>query len=246
MLGGDVSLRLVALCVDANDPLGLARFWAEALRWVVDDETAEEIRVVPTDGTRFRVDFMPGTEAKVGQNRLHLDLTSTSLDDQRDSVARLVELGARHIDIGQRPDEAHVVLADPEGNEFCVIEPGNAFLADCGRLGSITCDGTREVGYFWSAALAWPLVWDQDEETAIRAPDGTGPLITWGGPPLLPKLGRNRLYLKVAPLDPAEHRVEVDRLVSLGATRVDIGKGDVDCVVMADPDSNEFCVLPAA
>jgi hypothetical protein len=44
-------------------------------------------------------------------------------------------------------------------------------------------------------------VWDQDEETAIRAPDGIGPLITWGGPPLPPKLGKNRLYLKVAPLD---------------------------------------------
>ena len=153
-----MSLRLVALCVDANDPLGLARFWAEALRWEVADETAEEIRRVPTDGTRFPIDFMPVPEPKVGPNRLHLDQTSTSLDDQRDSVARLVELGARHIDIGQRPDEGHVVLADPEGNEFCVIEPGNSFLADCGRLGSITCDGTRKVGYFWSAALAWPLV----------------------------------------------------------------------------------------
>lgn len=246
MLGSGMSLRLVALCVDANDPLGLARFWAEALRWEVADETAEEIRLVPTDGTRFRMDFMPFPEPKVGPNRLHIDLTSTSLDDQRDSVARLVELGARHIDIGQRPDEGHVVLADPEGNEFCVIEPGNSFLADCGRLGSITCDGTRKVGYFWSAALAWPLVWDQDEETAIRAPDGTGPLITWGGPPLPPKLGKNRLYLEVAPLDQAEQHAEVDRLVALGATRVDIGQGDVDWVVMADPDSNEFCVLRPA
>ena len=59
MLGSGMSLRLVALCVDANDPLGLARFWAEALRWEVADETAEEIRLVPTDGTRFRMDFMP-------------------------------------------------------------------------------------------------------------------------------------------------------------------------------------------
>jgi predicted enzyme related to lactoylglutathione lyase len=246
MLGSGMSLRLVALCVDANDPLGLARFWAEALRWEVADETAEEIRLVPTDGTRFRMDFMPVSEPKVGPNRLHLDLTSTSLDDQRDSVARLVELGARHIDIGQRPDEGHVVLADPEGNEFCVIEPGNSFLADCGRLGSITCDGTREVGYFWSAALGWPLVWDQDQETAIRAPDGTGPLITWGGGPLAPKLGKNRLHLEVAPLDQAEEHAEVDRLVAMGATRVDIGQGEVDWVVMADPDSNEFCVLRPA
>lgn len=246
MLGRGMSLRLVALCVDANDPLGLARFWAEALRWEVADGTAEEVRLVPTDGTRFRIDFMPVPGPKVGPNRLHLDLTSTSLDDQRDSVAGLVDLGARHIDIGQRPEEGHVVLADPEGNELCVIGPGNSFLAGCERLGAITCEGTREVGYFWSAALAWPLVWDQDEETAIRAPDGTGPLITWGGPPLPPKLGKNRLHLEVAPLDPADRHAEVDRLVALGATRVDIGRGDADRVAMADPDGNEFCVLPPA
>ena len=57
-----------------------------------------------------------------------------------------------------------------------------------------------EVGYFWSAALGWPLVWDQDEETAIRAPDGTGPFITWG-PPVAPKIGKNRLHLDIAPPD---------------------------------------------
>lgn len=239
-------LQLVALCIDANDPLGLARFWAEALGWQVQDETAEEVRLLPTDGTRFRVDFVPVLEPKTGPNRLHLDLTTTSLDDQRGSVAKLVELGARHIDIGQRPDEGHVVLADPEGNEFCVIEPGNSFLATCGRLGSITCEGTREVGYFWSSTLGWPLVWDQDEETAIRAPDGTGPLITWGGPPLPAKPGKNRLHLEVAPLAGADQHAEVQRLEGLGATRVDIGQGKVDWVVMADPDDNEFCVLRPA
>ncbi|MCU1428654.1 MAG: hypothetical protein JWL83_2654, partial [Actinomycetia bacterium] len=135
MQGGKTS-RLVALCFDANDPLGLARFWAEALHWQIDDATHDEIGLVPTDGTRFGVLFLPVPEQKAGRNRLHLDLTSTSIDDQQESVARLLELGARHIDIGQRPDEGHVVLADPEGNEFCIIEPENNFLADCGRFGS--------------------------------------------------------------------------------------------------------------
>jgi len=65
-------------------------------------------------------------------------------------------------------------------------------------------------------------------------------LITWGGPPLPPKLGKNRVYLEVAPLDQAELDAEVDRLVALGAARVDIGQSDVDWVVMADPDSNEL------
>ena len=239
----EMTSRLIALCFDANDPLELARFWAAALRWEIGDETVDVISLVPTDGTTFQIDFARVPEKKVGPNRLHLDLTTTSIDDQQDSVARFIELGARHIDIGQRPDEGHVVLADPEGNELCIIEPGNKFLAGCGRLGSITCDGTREVGYFWSATLGWPLVWDQDEETAIRAPDGTGPLITWGGPPLAPKVGKNRLHLDIAPPEHVDQQAEVDRLVALGAARIDIGEGDVDWVVMVDPDGNEFCVL---
>jgi Glyoxalase-like domain len=86
------------------------------------------------------------------------------------------------------------------------------------------------------------LVWDQDQETAIRAPDGTGPFITWG-PPLPPKLTKNRLHLAIAPPDHGDQRAEVDGLVSLGATRIDIGQGDVDWVVMVDPDGNELCVL---
>jgi predicted enzyme related to lactoylglutathione lyase len=240
-----MTARLVALCVDANDPLGLAHFWADALRWDVDGEPSDEIGLVPTDGTTFRVVFRPVPERKAGRNRIHLDLTTTSVDDQHESVSRLVELGARHIDIGQGPDEPHVVLADPEGNEFCVIEPENSFLAGCGRLGALSCDGSREVGYFWSNALDWPLVWDQDEETAIRAPDRTGPFITWGGGPQIPKIGKSRLHLDVTPPHDGDQHAEVDRLIALGATRVDIGQGPVDWVIMADPDGNEFCVLNA-
>ena len=234
--------RLVALAIDANDPLGLASFWARALRWETSEGTDGLVSLVPTDDTRFGIDFAPVPEKKLGKNRIHLDLTTTSIDDQTETVGRLVELGASHIDIGQGADEPHVVLADPEGNEFCVIEPGNSFLAGCGRLGAISCDGSREVGYFWSEALGWPLVWDQDEETAIRAPDGTGPFITWG-PPVPPKTTKNRLHLDIAPFATGDQQAEVHRLVSLGATRIDIGQGDVDWVVMADPDGNEFCVL---
>lgn len=236
-----MTLRLVALCFDANDPVGLARFWAAALHWDVSDRAGDEVGLVPTDGTRFGVRFRHVADPKVGKNRIHLDLTSTSLDDQQETVERLLALGGRHIDVGQSPDDSHVVLADPEGNELCIIEPENNFLATCGRFGSITCDGTPQVGQFWSEALGWPLVWDQDEETAIRAPDLTGPFITWG-PPLAPKIGRNRLYLDVAPADGVAQQAEVERLVALGATRIDTGRGEVDWVEMADPDDNEFRV----
>jgi catechol 2,3-dioxygenase-like lactoylglutathione lyase family enzyme len=234
--------RLDALVMDANDPQRLARFWGGVLGWeTADDHDGRTL--LPRDDTGFRLRFLPTREPKTGRNRMHFDLTSSSLEEQQRTVARALELGGRHFDVGQRPDEAHVVLADPEGNEFCVIEPGNNFLADCGFIGALSCDGSQQVGYFWSNALGWPLVWDQDEETAIRSPHG-GPKITWGGPPVNPKAGKNRLHLDLAPPDGSDQRAEVDRLVSLGATRIDIGRGDAGWVVMADPDGNEFCVVP--
>ena len=237
-----VTSRLISLCVDANDPLGLARFWAVALGWEIADESDEEVRLLPTDGTGFKLLFLPVPEAKSEKNRIHLDLTTRSLEDQAETVATLIDLGGRHIDVGQTVDDAHVVLADPEGNELCIIEPTNNFLATCDRLGSITCDGSPQAGYFWSDALGWPLVWDQDEETAIRSPEGTGPFITWG-PPVVPKRVKNRLHLDIAPPLGVDQQAEVQRLTSLGARAIDIGQGDVSWVVMADPDGNEFCVL---
>jgi predicted enzyme related to lactoylglutathione lyase len=237
-----MTCELRALCFDANDPLRLARFWAGVLGWEMAWDPRDGVALLPGDDTGFRLRFLPTQAQKAGQNHMHFDLTSTSLEDQQQTVDRSLRLGARHIDIGQRPEEGHVVLADPEGNEFCVIEPGNTFLADCGFIGAVSCDGSQEVGYFWSRALNWPLVWDQDLETAIRSPHG-GPKITWGGPPLPPRTGRSRLHLDLAPPPGGDQQEEVGRLVSLGASRIDIGQGAVSWVVMADPDGREFCVL---
>jgi Glyoxalase-like domain len=239
-----MTCHLVELCFDANDPLGLARFWAGVLDREMVDEAEDGIALLPGDDTGFLLRFSPTQEPKSVPNQMHFDLTSTSLEDQQQTVARSLDLGARHIDIGQRPEEGHVVLADPEGNEFCVIEPGNNFLAGCGFIGALSSDGSQEVGYFWSAALGWPLVWDQDQETAIQSPRG-GPKITWGGPPVREKTAKNRLHFDLAPPVDGDQLAEVERLVSLGAARVDIGQGDVDWVVLADPDGNEFCVLTA-
>jgi len=237
-----VPCHLVAVGFDANDPARLARFWAEALGWTLDDTDADEITLRPSDGTPPEIVFQRVPEQKADQNPIHFDLTTASLDDQRDSEARLLALGAQPVDIGQTAADLHIVLADPEGNEFCLIEPQNRFLAGAPRLGSITCNGPPRVGYFWSAALDWPLVWDQDDETAIRAPDGTGPFVTWG-PPVSHKTHKNRLHLDIAPPADGHQQAEVERLIALGARRIDIGQGDVTWVVMADPDGNEFCVL---
>ena len=115
-----MTLQLVDVVFDANDPMRLARFWAEALRWDIGETTDDEVALVPTDDTGFGILFGLVPEPKSSRNRIHFDLTTTSLDDQNDTLERLLELGAAHVDIGQGPDEDHVVLADPEGNEFCI------------------------------------------------------------------------------------------------------------------------------
>jgi catechol 2,3-dioxygenase-like lactoylglutathione lyase family enzyme len=228
--------RQLVVSFDAHDPARLAQFWAGVLGRVVQDA---ESALLPGGETQLSLRFVPGFTEKRGPNRMHVHLTSTDLADQQHTVATALRLGARHIDVGQLPEEEHVVLADPEGNEFCVIEPGNTFLAGCGFLGELACDGGREVGLFWSAALAWPLVWDQDQETAIQSPHG-GTKIAWGGPPEAAKVGRDRQRFDLVTVD-GEQLAEVDRLVSLGATR--LATAEDDTVALADPDGNEFCLV---
>jgi hypothetical protein len=235
--------HLVALTIDALDPSGLAGFWSGVLGRPVAEDPRGGVALLPPDDVGFVIRFAPTDVPKSVPDQMHFDLTSTSLDDQRATVERALALGGRHIDIGQGPEEEHVVLADPEGNEFCVLEPGNRFLAGCGFLGAVSSDGSQEVGRFWSRALAWPLVWDQDQETAVQSPRG-GPKITWGGPPVRAKAGKNRLHLDLAPDAGSDRAAEVDRLLGLGASRVDVGQGDdAAWSVLADPDGNEFCVL---
>jgi predicted enzyme related to lactoylglutathione lyase len=234
--------RLVALTFDAHDPSGLGRFWSGVLGRELVEEADGAVRVLPGDDKQFPLRFVPSQEEKAGPNQIHFDLTSAAAEDQQKTVARALELGARHIDVGQLPEEGHVVLADPEGNEFCVIEAGNNFLADTDLIGALSSDGSQAVGYFWSEALGWPLVWDQDQETAIQSPHG-GTKITWGGPPVAPKTGRNRQHFDLAPPVGGDQRAEVERLLALGAELADADPGETGRVAMIDPDGNEFCVL---
>jgi hypothetical protein len=233
-----MTCRLSAVSYEASQPLQVALFWAGMLgREVVQDNAGV---LVPGGETQLSLRFVAGDAQHVGLNRMHLHLTSDSPEDQEHKVATALRLGAEHLDVGQLPEEGHIVLAGPGGYEFCVIEPGNRFLAGCGLLGELACDGTREVGLFWSAALGWPLVWDQNQETAIQSPHG-GTKVAWGGPPVEPKVGRNRQRFELAPPAHGDQRSTVDRLVSLGATVLDVAQDGA--VELADPDGNEFVVL---
>jgi catechol 2,3-dioxygenase-like lactoylglutathione lyase family enzyme len=228
--------RLLAVTFETHDLRRPAQFWAGLLgREVVEDAGGA---LLPGTDAQLGLRFVQGRAGALGANRMHLHLTSADRDDQRHTVATALKLGARHLDVGQRPEEGHVVLADPAGYEFCVIEPGNSYLAGCGFLGELACGGTREVGLFWGKALGWPLVWDQDEETAIQSPNG-GTKVAWGGPPVPPNEGPNRQRFYLTPAD-GDQQAEVDRLMSLGASRLDVDKDGA--VVLADPDGNEFSV----
>lgn len=238
--------RLLSVTFDARDVASVARFWADLLdRKVVEDPDGT---LLPGGVTQVGLRFTPSRGELAGPyRRLHLHLTSDGDADQQQMVATALGLGAEHLDVGQRPEEGHIVLADPEGNAFCVIEAGNAFLAGCGLLGEVACDGTREVGLFWAAALGWPLVWDQDHETAIQSPHG-GTKVAWGGPPLAPKKVRNRQRFELLPTG-GEQQAEIDRLIGLGATRLvsnpdgAIVPAEPDgAVLLLDPDGNEFVV----
>ena len=107
------------IAIDCDDAPGLARFWAEALGYtVLDDDDPDEVMIVPpapTAGPRFL--FLKVPEGKVVKNRIHLDLRS---DDQEAEVERLISMGAAPADVGQT-EVTWVVLADPEGNEFCIL-----------------------------------------------------------------------------------------------------------------------------
>ena len=232
-------MRLEAVTFEVADADVVAAFWAGLLDRQILAEPGGVL--VPGDTLQVGLRFVTSDSKQVGPRRLHLHLTSSSREHQQRTVETALRLGGRHIDVGQGPDDPHVVLADPGGNELCVIEPGNNYLAGTGYLGEVTCDGTRDVGLFWRDALGWPLVWDENEQTAVQSPLGGTKISwdSWGGPPVERKTGRNRQRFDLVTVGPTG---EAERLVSLGATRLsDLPDG----IELADPDSNEFTLHTA-
>ncbi|GGX74803.1 VOC family protein [Streptomyces fructofermentans] len=120
-----MALSWYQLVVDARDLPSLARFWCQVLDWQVLFETEDEIVVGAAPDALPGICFVPVGGRKTSKNRLHIDLTP---DDQAAEVERLLALGARRVDVGQGQDVTWVVLADPEGNEFCVLRPKRTLL----------------------------------------------------------------------------------------------------------------------
>ncbi len=118
-------MRIQCVCVDTSDPARLAGFWQSALDWRRTYEHDDEVVLEPPagspeDGVVPDLLFLRVLEPKSGKNRLHLDLRPR---DQDVEVRRLEALGARRTDVGQTSGAAWIVMADPDGNEFCVLSP---------------------------------------------------------------------------------------------------------------------------
>lgn len=112
-----MSLEWEQIIVPSLDPIALGGWWREALGWVVVDDGPVVFEIQPEVDRLPGMLFVPTQRPKLEQNRLHVDLRP---DDQAVEVHRLIGLGASHVDVGQG-DASWVVLADPEGNEFCVL-----------------------------------------------------------------------------------------------------------------------------
>ncbi len=242
-----MSTRAVHMVIDATDPHGLAAFWAQALGWDVTEDDGDEADVEPPgfsypSPAALPLVFVRVPEPKAGKNRVHLDLASTSARHQAELVDRVLGLGAARADIGQG-DVPWVVLADPEGNEFCVLEPRDGYRGT-GEVAAVVTDSPdpQAAAAFWALASGWEPQASEPDFASLRSPAGTGPYLEFLRS-AEPKTGKNRLHVDVAPPAGGDVRAEAARLTEAGARAADVGQGEVSWVVLADPQGNEFCVL---
>lgn len=180
----------VCVTIDAHDPAVLGRFWRDALDWSITSEQSDSVTVSPPTNDpeqagQLPLTFVPARGQKTAKNRIHLDLASRSTEHQAALVSRLETLGARQIDIGQR-NVTWVVMADPEGNEFCVVshrgsvgkDPASAF----GNLTPVAaivfdCADPEAIAPFWSDATGWPALGRDDQGVWLRDVASNGPYL---------------------------------------------------------------------
>lgn len=237
-------MLLENLVFDAAEPQRLGRFWEAALgsQTLSDGADGFETRLDVQGGPVLDLCFQRVAAPNDARPRLHLDLLGGA---ERDAVVdRLLGLGARHLDIGQG-DVPWVVLADPEGHAFCVMEERAAYR-DTGPVAALPIHGSdpERDGGFWASLTGWQP-YDGAAPVSLRHPSGRGVVLEF-----LPegeaKSGKNRLHLDVR-LEPGEDAAQVMAGVQeRGATRVDHEWGDLPWTVFTDPSGNEFCILPAS
>src|SRR5690242_15278071 len=242
-----MALRLGLLNLKARDNTALGRFWAEALGWGVFSEGPNVSGVGPAgfvwpDSVAVCVCVVTVPNPETVKYRVHLDLATTSAAHQAELVARLRALGATPADVGQG-DVPWRVLADPEGNEFCVLEPRETY-PDTGPIARVVvdCADPPAMARFWGEATDWTRHEVTGDRAVLRSAKGVGPYLDFIRTPGV-KTVPDRVHLDLLPYPGTDKAAEVARLRVLGATDLDLGQGDVPWTCLADPEGHEFCVL---
>ncbi|OLR95229.1 VOC family protein [Actinokineospora bangkokensis] len=238
-----MSTRLASLVIDATDPAAAAQFWYIMLGGTATPEPGGGHRLLAPDvgGSGIDLVFTPAAGRKTGKNRIHLDLATESPHEYQVLTSLAEDVGARAADVGQGPQVPWTVFHDPEGNEFCILEPGDLYQRT-GPLAALVvdCADPAALAGFWSAATGWPQVHAEPGSAALRSSATSGPWLEFLRVPD-PKRGPNRLRFDVTadrcPTDLAH-------LLDLGASPVP-GSADHGVAWLADPEGNEFRLVPA-
>ncbi|MCO8269586.1 VOC family protein [Actinoplanes sp. TRM 88003] len=242
-----MALQLPQVNFKARDNITLGQFWADALGWVTaQDEGPGVTNVTPADFDgpnpgAVCIDFVIVEDPEPVRHRVHLDLATRSEAHQTELVAHLQRLGATPADIGQG-DVPWVVLADPEGNQFCVLEPRENYPFDqTGPIAAVVvnCADPRAQAHFWGTATAWTPHVSNDNFASLRSPQNVGPYLEFIRTDGCP----GRVHIDLLPHRAEDRPAELDRLIALGAQPADIGQGDVPWTVLTDPEGNPFCLL---
>ncbi|MFI5527640.1 VOC family protein [Kitasatospora sp. NPDC051853] len=243
-----MALRPVHVNIKALDSSAIGNFWASALGWAVHSPgvttyTGPAGGLVWPEPVGLGICVVPVPEAKApAKNRTHLDLATTSPAHHAALVARLLALGATPADIGQG-EVPWTVLADPEGNEFCVLEPRETYR-DTGPIAAVVvdCADPRAMARFWGGATDWVVHQADDHHAVLRSAEGTGPYLEFLRTPDAPT-APGRLHLDLLPYPGDDKAAEVERVTTLGATDLDLGQGEAPWTCLTDPEGHEFCVL---
>ena len=232
------------IAVDAADPRALGTFWEGLLgtTTLTDEADAYETRLDVAEGAYLDLCFQRVPEPRPPEPRLHLDIAGG--DRQAEVVERALALGATHLDIGQS-DVPWVVLADPEGNPFCVMEARPEYAAS-GPIAALPLDSADpgRDSVFWAELSGWRPV-DSAMPAALRHPSGRGPLLELCLEPRPKGEHKNRLHLDVRLEASDEPDEVVARIVEWGGRELHPDWGPLPWRVLADPSGNELCLLPA-
>jgi hypothetical protein len=238
-------MYLENLVFDAVDPGRLGRFWEAAVggQQLTDSPEGYETRLSIAGGPELDLCFQRVPEPPSEPVRLHLDLYGDTGRD--DVVERLIGLGAAHLDIGQG-DVPWVVLQDPEGNPFCVMEHRPSYVDTCpiAALPLDSADPDRDAD-FWAWLTGWVDV-DAVAPRSLRHPSLTGPLLELCPEPAPKGDGKNRLHLDVRLEAGDDPDALADGIAERGGREVfHPDWGDLPWRFYVDPSGNEVCALPA-